>query len=492
MIDVFAIPSGQRTRLLEGFFILAAAVAVAGFVLKPQFALFAFILCAGVWFLGLVGDALSGRCEGIILLWMAIFPLGYYFLSFPREASVFTLDRMAVLIAFTGLFLKFRTLFTIPRALCWVGGAWLTFAAIAAITLGKSANAVYAARYLIDAFLLPLILAFCVVAGFEVRHRLSAIHTAFCVSSTICAAVGGAEIFTGQDLLPVQNSAMFYAGGIPRPNGPFAAMDQFALVGALSFFFLLFLRAALGAELTTGRRILHMIGRTAALGTALMPMFRSVAITLLLTLVIDTFWEQKIKGRAWRIMLIASSVVLILIAPLFLPNMLIEDRGASDNFYGRVAQLKQSFRVFTDHPALGVGFLNFQNSVEGEPSYVESYEGVSSLDSPHNNLTQVLAETGLLGFIAYVLSQVFIFRAMWQLRRFSGSGRLASKFFLYLFLSYWITGLTESSGYSPLNLVYLFMIAVLYKYAMTSPRPAERVEEAVFPAEAFSVPSRVV
>jgi len=325
------------------------------------------------------------------------------------------------------------------------------------------------ARYLADAFLLPLLLVVCVIAGFDVRQRLPSIHTAICISSTICAAVGAAEIATGQDLLPVQNSVMFYAGGIARPNGPFAANDQFALVGAVSFFFLVFLRAALGPNVTLGRRMLHFVGITAALGTALMPMFRSVAITLLIALVIDSFWKQKPNRRAWRVVLIVISVVVIFGAPLFLPSMLLEDRSGSGNVYGRIAQLKQSFHVFADHPAFGVGFLNFQNAVAGNSIYVESYAGVASLDSPHNNLTQVLAETGLLGLVTYVLAHIFLFRTAWQLRRSSSSGPLVWRSCIYLFLCYWITGLTESSGYSPLNVIYFSMIALIYKYALTAP-----------------------
>jgi O-antigen ligase len=419
------------------------------------------------------------------LVWLAVFPLSYYFFSFPREGSIITLERVVILIALTGLFLKSSSLIALPKELRRFGIAWLSFIAIAGTTLGKSSNILNSARYILDAFLMPLLLAFCVIAGLEVRRRLAAIHTATCISSTICATVAAAEIVTGQDLLPVQNSVMFYAGGIARPNGPFAANDQLALVGALSFFFLLFLRAALGPGVSPSRRLLHFVGTSAALGTALMPMFRSVAITLLLALIIDTLWEQRASRRAWRIVLILASVGLIFVAPLFLPDMLVQDRSGADNVYGRVAQFKQSFRVFADHPVIGVGFYNFHNFVAGDPEYLESYEGVPSLDSPHNNLTQVLAETGLLGFVPYVLSQLFLFRTMWQSGSSSGSGHLVRKCCIYLFLSYWITGLTESSGYSPLNLIYLFIAAVAYKYGATEPDFTEL--QAVDPL--FSMPA---
>jgi O-antigen ligase len=167
----------------------------------------------------------------------------------------------------------------------------------------------------------------------------------------------------------------------------------------------------------------------------------------------------------------------------------VENRSSAGNLYGRVAQFEQSLRVFVDHPVLGVGFYNFGKVVAGEPRYVATYQGVYSVDSPHNNLTQVLAETGIVGFVPYVMIHILLLRAMWQLRRLSCSGHLAWKYYIYLFLTYWITGLTESSGYSPLNLLYMFSVAVAYKYVMTEADSMQPMEAQV-PDEVFSAPVR--
>src|SRR5207245_9303522 len=103
---------------------------------------------------------------------------------------------------------------------------------------------------LFEGFVLPALLGWCGIAVFDVRGRLPAIHTALCISSMICAFVAAAEIVTGQDLLPIGAAAMAY-GGIVRPNGPFESNDTLALIGAISLFFLLFLRAILGPNLST-------------------------------------------------------------------------------------------------------------------------------------------------------------------------------------------------------------------------------------------------
>ena len=488
MFTSISIPTQQRILSLEAVFVLVGAIAVAGFILMPEAGLVVVGGCLALWFLTLLGEAVRGRIDGILLVWAAALPLIPYFLSFPREHSIVTLDRVAILFAFLGLyFAKRSALVEVPRTLRHAGLVWLVFIMAACVGLGNSPNALNSAKILLDGFLLPVLLGWCVIALLDVRQRLHAIHTAVCISSIISAAVAAAEIVTGQDLLPIGDPVIPY--GFVRPNGPFGTNDTLALIGTVSLFFLLFLRTVLGPKLSAGRRILHFIGLAAAVGMSLMPMFRSVAITLLLVLIIDTLWEQKTTRRAWRIGLMAASAGVIFLVPVFAPQV-FEDRSRAENAYARVAEYEQSLRVFLDHPMLGVGFLNFNRYVTGEPRYVASYRGVTSVDTPHSNLAQVLTEIGILGFVPYVITYVLLLRAMWQLRQLNSSGRLVWKYSLYMFLAYWITGLTEGSGYSPLNLWYVFAIGVFSKFALTEPGLMQSEGAQVY-HEAFGVPARI-
>src|SRR5713226_543895 len=490
MFSVISTPTAQRTFSLELVFVLVGAIAVAGFILVLEAGLAVVGGCAALWILALVVDAVRGSLDGILLCYALAFPFGYCLLPFPREHSIVTLDRVVILASFMGLFLvKPSMLIAVPKALRWVGLAWLAFNVVAGFTLGKSPSPRNEARILVDGFLLPLLLGWCVIARFDVRRRLPTLHTVLCISAILCAAIAAAEVVTGQDLLPTESSAIFFAGSIARPNGPFETNDALALVGAVSFFFVLFLRAGLGPRLSAGRRILHSIGLAAALGMALMPMFRSVVITLLLALIIDTFWEQRTSRRVWRVVLMLASIGMIFIVPLFAPKV-FEDRSSSENAYGRIAEFEQSLRVFVDHPLLGVGFQSFNNYVAEEPRYVASYAGVSSLDTPHNTLAEILTETGIIGFVPYLMAHLLLLMAMWQLRQLSRSGHLVWKYYVYLFLSYWITGLTESSGYGYLNLWYMFAVTVFCKYALTEPDLIQPAEVQVSD-EAFSSSARI-
>lgn len=486
-----AFPAGRRSGLLEPVLIVVGGLAVAALILAPLAALFLLIACAALAFLWIASGAFRGESARILLCWAAVFPLGYFFVSFPREQAIVTLDRLVVLLVFLALFLGKRDLLTpVPGTLRKAALAWLLFAVLAGISAFGSPNFLNAARALFDSFLLPILLAWCVIAHFDIRRHLPALHTAVCVSSMISAVIAGAEILLSQDLLSVGAPAASYAG-IIRPNGPFESNDTLSLIGAVSLLFLLFLRSGLGPTLTLGRKALHFSGLAAALGMALMPMFRSVVLTLVLLLLIDIFWERGIARRAWRIALILSFVGTVFLAGLLAPQIL-QDRSSGDNVYGRVAQFQQNMRVFAENPLWGVGFLNFHEYVVGEPRYVATYLGVSSVDWPHDNLLAVLTETGAVGFVPYVLAQIFLFLAIWRLRLWPGSGSLAWKCGVYLFLAYWITGLTESSGYGPLNLWYAFVLAALYKYVLTEPDAASSPEnevpgeDAAFSDAAFS------
>ncbi len=484
------IPAGRQTSLVEGLLVLAGAFTIAFFILVPKAGFLAIITCATLWFLLLVAKALQGRFEGIVVCWAAALPFSYHLPTFPSERVIVDLDRVVVLASVLGLiFSKPGVPFVIPKRMRRAALLWTIFGVTACASIAKSANFLNSARVAFDSIFLPLLLGWCVIAWFDVRRWLPAIHTAVCISAIISATVAAAQIITGEPLLQFPGAAVYhYEGRIVRPSGPFVTNDILALIGGISLFFLLFVRKALGPRVSLARTALHCIGVLAATGMALMPMFRSAALTLLLVLIIDTFWERGTTRRAWRVALIGALVGLVLLISIWAPE-LYRDRSSSENVDGRVAQLEQSYQVFVDHPLLGIGYLNFHDFVVGNPSYFASYRGMRAPDSPHNNLAQILTETGILGFLPYVLTQLLLLGAMWQLRQFSRSGYLASKCFVYFFLTYWITGLAESSGYDgQLNLWYIFATAVVYKYVLTAPDFTAPVEEWV-PARAWRAPA---
>jgi O-antigen ligase len=464
--------ANRRNSLFESVAFATGAVAVAGMILFPQAAVIIPIGLLVIALLGVTADVFRGRIDGLLLFWAAVCPLGYYFASFPRQRSIVTLDRVVILaLLLTLCFAKPSTFTVIPQSLRRVALASFIFVALAMTTVLRSADPLTSARVLIDAFLFPVLLGWCVIAKLNLRRRLPTLHTAVCISSIISGSIAAAEVVTGRDLLPLPGSDINYAGAIVRPNGPYPSSDALALIGSISIFLLIFLRGELGRKVSGGRRVLHFIGLIAAVGMAVMPLYRSVLLTLLLILVIDTFWEKTPK-RLWRIVFILTSLGAMAAVARMAPDTM-QDRTDPANFYARVAEYGQSINVIRAQPLVGVGFDNFVNAVQGHPEYAASFQGIASVDSPHSNLAAVLAETGLLGFLPYLIMNLLLIRAFWQLRLYSRAGRRVWRYAVYMLLAYWISGLTLVAGYdSSLNLWFVFAMALMYKSVLTSPDAA--------------------
>src|SRR5262249_49355036 len=111
-------PADRRAGLLEGVLIAVGGVAIAFLILVPEAALLAVLCCLAVGFVWVASSVFHGRVDGVLLWWAAVFPLGYYFISFPREQAIITLDRLVAFLAFAALvFGKRDSLTPVPKAL---------------------------------------------------------------------------------------------------------------------------------------------------------------------------------------------------------------------------------------------------------------------------------------------------------------------------------------------------------------------------------------
>jgi len=433
-------------------------------------------LAAVALLLSLIILVLGGQGAPIILAWVLIFPLGYHFVAFPREQALITLDRILVgILLVTACFGGRLSRCRIPPVLQKSAFYWGLFLFLAALTIPRAKAPLSSLRLFLDALVFPGLLAWYVLRYVDVRSHLRGLHIATSLMAIYVAALGFAEIALQTDLLPVTGGGTYLAGGsqgfenqlLMRPNGPFSTDDAFALIGIVSFFFLLFLRQAIGDRMPAWQRILHRLGVAAALAEILLPLFRSVIISLVLVLILDAFYHRGWR-RSLRLAAIGSLGLAFLIVRLALPGV-FEERTSSMNVYGRIAAYKQLTAIFLDHPLTGVGLNNFADAAQNS-KYVTYAEESESVDSPHSSLGGILAETGLIGTLPFVLSQVTLVYAFLKLRQVgSRDSKQARRVSLYILLCYWVNGLTLTIIYSPdLNIWYLFVLAVLYKFAITS------------------------
>jgi len=424
----------------------------------------------------LLFSVLQGNFSPILLTWAAIFPLGYYFLSFPREKPWFTFDRAMVGLLLLGLIATaWSKSVPIARTIRAAGVAWSLFLLAAVVSIAGGQDTLSATHALVDAFLLPALLGLYILRVFPAGKYLKQIHILVALMSIYLAAIGIAEVYSGVDLLPLPGAGDYFAGSpglqLLRVNGPFLSNTSYGLIGLTSFFLLRFFKKAAESPLPFWLRCLHAAGLASALAVALMPLFRSIALTLLFVFAIEALQVRKRTFRLAFVVLIATLLGGFLWLSSRFPDLYEERISGADNLYARVAQYQQSFALFLSHPLTGVGFNGFHNAAEKATKYVTEYNGVEALDYPHSNLTAVLAETGILGFIPYVVSQVLLVAAFRQVRR-QGTpiAELVWKGFLCVFLSYWVSGLSLASGYySDLNLWFVFAVTILYRFASCQP-----------------------
>jgi O-antigen ligase len=416
--------------------------------------------------------ALQNNFSPFLLSWIAVFPLGYYFLSFPRDKPLFTFDRATVGLLLLGFFAApSAKLARFSPAIRATAIAWACFLLAAAVSIVGRPDTLGSIHTIVDAFLLPALLGLYVLCIFPVRQHLKQLHFLVALMSIYLAAIGAAEMYSGVDLLPLPGAGTYFAGApgaqLLRVNGPFLSNNSYGLIGLITLILLLFLKRVAGYALPPWFRCLHAAGVASAFAVALMPLFRSIALTLLLIFLMETL---QVRGRALRLAFFAGAASLLV--GFFwlsgqLPDFYQERISGMDNIYARVAQEQQSFRLFASNPLTGVGLTNFHDATEKNSKYATEFNGIDALDYPHSNLSAVLAETGLLGFVPYFLSQVFLVSAFIHIRRRgTPAAKLVWNYFLWVFLAYWISGLSLTSGYySDLNLWFVFAIALLYKYA---------------------------
>ena len=419
-----------------------------------------------------------GRGEVAILSWVLIFPLGYYYVAYPTEQAWITLDRIFIgILLATVCFADASRAYPISRSLRKSALYWALFLVVAAVAIVPAKSPLNSLRLWTEAFFFPALLAWYVLRYFDVRRHLPTLHTVTCLMAIYVAGIGAAEVVQQRDLLPLPESGVYLAGDtgdssasdiiLLRPNGPFSSNNSYALIGVVTFLFLLFLRNAWGTQMPTWRRILHRLGVAAAFAEAVLPLFKSVLVSFAVVLLVDAYYQHG-RRRAVRWMAVLGLGFALLVVRLALPAV-FEERSDTGTFYARIAQEHQTLALFLDHPVNGVGLNNFHDASQNS-RYSTYYKNAEALDYPHNNLGAILAETGLTGFLPFVVAQVFFVSAFWKLRRAgSHDSMLVWKSFLFIFLCYWMNGLSLTAAYyGDLNLWYMFVLAVLFKFAISS------------------------
>src|SRR5262249_16635225 len=132
-------------------------------------------------------------------------------------------------------------------------------------------------------------------------------------------AIGLMEAIRFRDLLAFSDGGNYADTGIVgllRPNGPFRSNNSFALIGAILFFFLRFLRGAMPSPIGFARTWLHRVGMGASLIMAMLPLFRSVLLTFMAAAALGVWRGSRVTRIrcATAILLAVAAAVAVRIA----------------------------------------------------------------------------------------------------------------------------------------------------------------------------------
>jgi O-antigen ligase len=175
-----------------------------------------------------------------------------------------------------------------------------------------------------------------------------------------------------------------------------------------------------------------VIAGAMVLSYARMALLVAVIAALLVAIVL----EQK------RLALAAFALISLVAGALMLTRFgLSRFSSAIDDAQIRIHMFGTAFGLFRDHPVLGIGHGLYR------PTIAPTWDGQGALMDAHNLPLQLLAETGVIGFIGFALCigvcTLRVIRAVRRDRALSSSDAVRDRFALYGVLSLSILGLTH-------------------------------------------------
>lgn len=263
------------------------------------------------------------------------------------------------------------------------------------------------------------------------------------------------------------SGAAGYRAGITNhysSNGIFCAL----------FFMLAFIRfISLGNKYVKDIRHKNTMIMISAIGmiALLLTGKRGVLVWSILAVIITYFIYNNKNIKKYMSFLIATIFISILFIILsnFIPEIgyvfsRFKRMGKDSGSMERLSMWDLALKTFTKKPILGIGFLNFRNLYMNNLSYIyhKNVLRYQKLDA-HNVYIQVLCETGIVGFVFYILAIGLVL--LWTMRLLKKNKNIydANKRFVILFslciqIFYIIYSMTGNCLYD--IVFYLYIIAL--------------------------------
>jgi len=169
--------------------------------------------------------------------------------------------------------------------------------------------------------------------------------------------------------------------------------------------------------------------------------------------------------------ILASILAILLIAPLIMPKNL-QDWARKVNYNpivfvcgpDRLTLYATAANMIRQHPVIGIGVNTFsKNYGRYKLPDMEKYAPTPDRMYAHNNFLHMGAEVGLLGLGIFVWFLIMLFSSGWHsyLRSESGFIKITALSLIACIIAFLINGLTETSLYNQIGVVFWFMAGLL-------------------------------
>lgn len=215
-------------------------------------------------------------------------------------------------------------------------------------------------------------------------------------------------------------------GGSRRAGGPLGKENRYAQIMVVVFPLALCMAYI---EPTRQRRLLALAAAGLILGGIVLTFSRGAFVTLAGMVLIMIFLRyirptQAIGGIALLVMAILTALpeyVERVSSVTNLSSVVAQDsegtREADGSLRGRFAQNLAAIRVFFEHPFLGVGPGHFAKFYSARYGNEVGTKRLISNRRAHSLYLEMLADTGLIGTITFMLVVFFTARGLWRARR---------------------------------------------------------------------------
>jgi O-antigen ligase len=309
----------------------------------------------------------------------------------------------------------------------------ITYCIVVIISYYVAINPDRSQLYILD-LIKDIIILFCILITLNTREKWVAGANVLLLAITFVSLLGVIHSLTGSDETFwgfAQQSAFGQTdnSGELRFGGPIGESNIWGqvLVSIIPFAIYRFAKAKTIASKTvfafSSILILLSVLYTQSRGA-----FLALAVVVVLTMI-----EMRIRGPVLVALAVVGIAFLFLIPSKYTERIRTLDiffqtnqnnsYSIDESFVGRKEKMLTGLAMFRDNPILGVGFANYTDNYwnyAGNLGLEASARNLTSeraLREPHSLYIEILAETGLLGILAFLLFFGLIMKNIYQIRK---------------------------------------------------------------------------